>query len=518
MRTALRALGGAAVLSAAAVAAASLQPEPTLVDRALPLVVVAIWGLGWLTHRGLLRDVVVLLVPVTIGIEIAVPDAGLRVFLVGCAFAVAAVVHLSQLPVRWSPSEILTALFIVTPTRLTEPSPGPLLVQSLFIIGSIGLWQVVRRRTHPWVAAGVILLLAVSIPGHSAKLALVPWVLVAALWGIRRDGWVEKAVVAAMALAVARWLGATIILIMVVEAIVRSARRAPRSAVFVPALSAIPANSSRVVVPALFFPALLSRIDAALPVVAATMLALFLRPSLGPAVVVTGLVLACSQVPCRSPVRENDALALPSLVVAGLILMFFPWSGAIVARPPSLFPLTTLLVVAALSLLPPVFRRYSGLVGLMLFLSAALVVARPGVEVREIGRALAAGESTVIELPRDREPVEIRIAGANVADEGAGTLLGTVELLDSGGNGFSRPVRIGEVADWGAFRPEMVLGTWNPRPELPVKVEGYGIRSWVRGTGRIPIDGSIGPRWLVITGSDRLASNQQLIIEEVVVR
>jgi hypothetical protein len=138
-------------------------------------------------------------------------------------------------------------------------------------------------------------------------------------------------------------------------------------------------------------------------------------------------------------------LRVPAIVGAlltALILTFFPWSG-VLARAT---PLRTLLV-----------RREAP---------------RQGVHI-----ALAPGESTTLEVPPNVRSLIVSASNASRMTRGA--LLGDLD---------GRPIRIGDVADWGARRREHSYASRNPLPRDPAgKLRAYGYDAWIDGAGRIAL-------------------------------
>lgn len=502
--------GGAVVLMALLLA--SFQPDPTLIDRAFPLLALSLWVLAW-GIAGVRGELAMLLLPVSFAVEMAVPDTGLRMLLLGVILAVAAISHLAQLPDLWKPVEMLTALAMLIPLRLVEPSWRALAEQSLLIVGAVLLWRELRRGgTGPVLTAAAVLLLAVTLPADSLRLALVPWVLVLLVHSLRRKGWVSGVLAIAVAVLVARWLAVVAVLIFVAVWAVGElrARSAPA---FVPSLRATVGNVPATIASLPFFPAIFNSSRSVAAVVAAVVLAFIVRPSLAAPVVVVGIVAACALQERRE--SAGPAMNFPSLTLIAMIALFFPWSGAIVARPPAPISLFATLAIAAVALLPATVRGWSGVVAVGLF--AAVVTSSPGSpeQRRDVGKSLAAGESVAINLEKGAEVTELRVSGANLAGAGWGDEVATIEIIDAAGRGYVRQVRIGEIADWGSFRSDLVLATSNPRPDHISGVEGYGAQAWVRGSGRVRISGVATPRGLVVTANPLLNENERVIVEEI---
>ncbi|MBW3670594.1 MAG: hypothetical protein KY432_02850 [Acidobacteria bacterium] len=503
-------LGGGVVLVMATLLA-SFQPDPTLIDRAFPLLALSLWIFA-VRSAGLRRELAMLLLPVSFAIELAVPDTQLRMLLLGSSMAVGLILHLAGAREHWKPAEMFTALATLAPVRLVEPSWQLVTLQLLLVAGGVLLWRELRRGgTGPVLTAAAVLLLTVSLPASSVRLALVPWALVLLVRALRREGWVARLIAVGVAALAASWLAVAAAL-MFMAAWAAEGLRARTAPAFVPSLSATVGNLPATIASLPFFPSILSSSRSLAAVLAGVVLAVVVRPSLAAPVMVVGIVAACA-------LRErwdtsNHAMTVPSLTLIAMIALFFPWSGAIVARPPAPISLFATLAIAAVALLPAAIRSWSGVVAAGVF--AAVVISSAGVpdQRREIGRALSAGESVSISL-EGSELAELRVSGANLAESAWGHPVATVGVIDAGGRGYLGEVRIGDVADWAAFRPDLVLATLNPRPDEVSGVEGYGAEARVRGTGRIRFPGVSQPRWIIVTASAELEKDERVLVEEI---
>lgn len=508
---------GGGVVAVAALLLTSFQSEPTLIDRAFPLVVISIWILAVRTRPSSWYELALLLLPLSFVVELAIPNTELRMLLLGATLALAAVIHVTQLREQWEPAEMLTAVAILAPLRLVEPSWESLSIQLLLIVGAVLLWRELRRSGAGTVlSAAAVILMVVSLPAGPFRFALVPWVVAILVVSLRRALWLPGVAAIVLGVLAARWLGAAAAVIVV--AVWAAGRvNVSRSPAFVPTLQATVGNVPATVASLPFFPPLFFSSRSFAAVGATVVLAFFVRPSLSGAIVSIGIVAACA-------LRGENAIAaderrvvsiLPPLVLIGIILLFFPWSGTLTARPPAPVPLFALLSIAAVALLPSIFRAWTGVAAAALFVALLMATETIPEQRREIGRSLTAGEHLVIPLEATLEDVELHMAGANLADAARGHPFATVEILDERGRGYSRSVEIGEVADWAAFHPDHVLATLNPRPDDPARVEGYGAAAWVRGTGRIRLTSLSAPRSLVVTASPLLDEGEKVIVEEI---
>jgi hypothetical protein len=161
-------------------------------------------------------------------------------------------------------------------------------------------------------------------------------------------------------------------------------------------------------------------------------------------------------------------LTWPSAAAVAFLLLFLAWSG-VVARS-----------------LPFVLRK-----------------AGPEPPRIPIGAALTASQSETFDVPGQAR--SLILSGANVARFRRGRVLGRIE---PGGI----PVRLGDVADWGAMRREQVYGSRNPWPrDMAGRVRGYGYNAWLDGAGRVALPP--GARSITVTGNASLPPDASLQVE-----
>ncbi|HKO55489.1 MAG TPA: hypothetical protein VJ276_06385 [Thermoanaerobaculia bacterium] len=140
----------------------------------------------------------------------------------------------------------------------------------------------------------------------------------------------------------------------------------------------------------------------------------------------------------QQPATSNYAGAL----LTALLLTFFPWSGVVARATP--------------------MRR---------------LLARAEKPRHAVHIALAPGESTTLDVPPGMHSLIVSASNASRMTRGA--LLGDID---------GRPIRIGDVADWGARRREHSYDSRNPLPRDPAgKLRAYGYDAWIDGAGRIAL-------------------------------
>ena len=200
--------------------------------------------------------------------------------------------------------------------------------------------------------------------------------------------------------------------------------------------------------------------------------------------------------------------AIPGVLLLGAAF-FAPW------------PLVPILVTASFALLVPFLDTlkplaYAAALALFAMWPWSGVVARalpvvaryepPAGEVRVVGIALARGETKSIAIPPARHVVVIASA-ANAAAMSPGRVIGFVE---------ARPIRIGEIADFGFTRRPHFFFARNPIPLLSRgDIRGYGATSWLHGAGAIGVAADTPMRALHFRAADDLPPDARLQIESI---
>ncbi len=102
--------------------------------------------------------------------------------------------------------------------------------------------------------------------------------------------------------------------------------------------------------------------------------------------------------------------------------------------------------------------------------------------------ALAPSEALPIGVPPHVRSVIVTASGGQMARFKPGRAVGTIEATDARGRMTTRPIRIGDIADFGFTRREQFFGSRNPLPRFsPGEIRGYGASAWVWGSGRTPL-------------------------------
>jgi hypothetical protein len=254
------------------------------------------------------------------------------------------------------------------------------------------------------------------------------------------------------------------------------------------------------------------------------------RDAAGPTEGAPVFLIAVLAVAVATPVRAGGMTFLPfavALLVLGLRVLGSAGSRGSVAdphggmsRPRDLATLTmaavllvcayfaryslaTVYVAAAIVFLFPILDRARPLAYAMAIVLFALwpwsgMVARalplirdyepPAGDMQPIARALAAAEVLPIVVPPHVRDAIVTMSGGQVARFRAGWVMGAIEATDLRGRVTVRPIRIGDVADFGFTRREQFFGSRNPLPRFsPGEIRDYGANAWVWGAGRTTV-------------------------------
>jgi hypothetical protein len=172
--------------------------------------------------------------------------------------------------------------------------------------------------------------------------------------------------------------------------------------------------------------------------------AFFARYSLATIYVAVALVFLMPLLDRVKPLTYATAIA---------ILALWPWSG-IIAR--------------AL----PIIRNYEAASG----------------DVRPVSVALAPSDAWTIDVPPHVRHAVVTASGGQMARLKRGRVVGTIEATDLRGRKTTRPITIGDIADFGFTRREQFFASRNPLPQFSTgEIRGYGANAWVWGGGRTAV-------------------------------
>jgi hypothetical protein len=278
--------------------------------------------------------------------------------------------------------------------------------------------------------------------------------------------------------------------------VLRATRNAPAAILAAAATPLFPLK-------ALAFPFLLAALAALLPqrfrLAAAIVFAAlvpFARYSFAPLLIAAALTMLCS---------VTDA---PAKIMSLLVIVLFAWSGAAIHAMPPIF-LAIVVGIALVGRLSPIVAAAGGL-ALLFCMPATMSFERIPVDT-----ALAPSQALLFDIAPSRRVV-VTASGANVSSMRSGTL-GTIEALDGKRNVIaSRPIAIGDVADWGFMRREHLFTSRNRLPQDPSwRLIGYGAESWFTGAGRITLDAPHHIEAVRITAAPSLPRAASLQIESI---
>jgi hypothetical protein len=194
--------------------------------------------------------------------------------------------------------------------------------------------------------------------------------------------------------------------------------------------------------------------------------------------------------------------SLASVYIAVAIVFLLPLAGRIK-------PLTYAAAIAIFALWPwsgmiaralPIVRNYEPAAG----------------DVRSIARALAPSESMSIDVPRHVQHVVVTTSGAQMARFKPGRVVGTIEAIDVRGRIATRPIAIGDIADFGFTRREQFFASRNPLPRFsPGEIRDYGANACLWGAGRTAIASAAEIKTLRVIAAPNLPPQSHLQIDSV---
>lgn len=517
-------MAGRVVLAFAAILAAGVVvsglPQPTPIDRSLPFVAILIAILAWTAGR--LEGLVQAMLPVLVFFAV-VPEERPRLLAYGAILGFGAVAAAWGLrgsePSEKRSLQWVALVVVLTIALRAVPAPADALVAiALLLAGVAALAVQFESQDLAWHALPLILATGLVTPLLPVRASLFPLMLACLILFLRKGSLAALAGSVVLAIAAGRWamllvaIGALPVLIRV--ALDRKSRSGA-------AMMAIPLLSGSWTVAARFAAfAPSAAVDAFSsghgPAISALLVALIsiaLRPALAAMYLLAAMVLVLPVV--ASPLRQR--LAVPSAWFAAMWLVLFSWSGALPPSFPLPAPLLAVLGLSALLTIPLLVRPswISGAIGAAMFVTLLAICPASGGEVQMIGEALRPGESLLIPPEREASAVTLVVSGANVSALRPGTSLGFVELVDETGRGYRRAFRLGEVADWGAFRPGHFFATQNIAPGTGPFIAGYGSSAYLAGWSRIPLTLQRPIATLRVTASPTLPPNAVLQLHQL---
>jgi hypothetical protein len=225
----------------------------------------------------------------------------------------------------------------------------------------------------------------------------------------------------------------------------------------------------------------------------------------GRELVLMGVALAIVAVlratPLAIAVAVLAALFTPAVPLRTLAFPIAILIGAAILRTFRMRAVQGHAIAAVLIALPLLFFAWSGAFARSLPLMLRGV---PSDEWRyPVRMALRAGQSVELDVPDGAR--WIVLSGANIPRLKAGTVLGQIA---PGGP----TVRMGDLADWGAFRREHYYAARNRLPRNAAGLlRGYGQTAWVDGAGRLKLPAGV--RRIVVTADRGIPPEARLQID-----
>jgi len=213
---------------------------------------------------------------------------------------------------------------------------------------------------------------------------------------------------------------------------------------------------------------------------------------------------------------------LPQVAVGGFFLLC-----AAFAR----YSLATLYIAVAIVFLLPLLNRirpltYAAAIAIFALWPWSGIIARalpivrdyepPSGDVRPVNVALAPSEARSIGVPPRVRHVVVTASGGQMARFKRGRVVGTIEAIDAHGRTVTRPITIGDIADFGFTRREQFFASRNPMPRFSAgEIRGYGANAWLWGAGRTAIASAAEVKSLRVVASPNLPPQSHLQIDSV---
>jgi hypothetical protein len=136
--------------------------------------------------------------------------------------------------------------------------------------------------------------------------------------------------------------------------------------------------------------------------------------------------------------------------------------------------------------------------------------------VRAVGVALAPSEARAIDVPTHVRHIVVTTSGGQMARLKRGRVVGTIEAKDAHGRVTTRPITIGDVADFGFARREQFFASRNPLPRFSSgEIRDFGANAWVWGGGRTAIASDADIATLRVVAAPNLPHDAHLQIDSV---
>lgn len=332
-----------------------------------------------------------------------------------------------------------------------------------------GNWRPASRNIDAVILATACGLVTQIEPERAALFCLVT---AAAVVLIRWPGALPAAAAVAIPLVSGRWSWPIAAIAFFIAAM--SARRLNRpkaaSPLLVPLLRA---GDLLALKPAAFVPRAFSSSAGLALLLALTVAGVWLRPFL---VVLYALAAAVMLTTARREgAAPSPADRLP-MIGSVALLTLLPWSGIIGATFPLPFTPAVLIGAAVVAFLTSAFAtsRFTTIILSLAVCGTAALMIGDRDQLRGAAVSVGNGETAAFRLPHPLEEVAFIATAGDVATLDRGTVVG--ELVGVAKQGaYRRPIRIGDVVDWGVLRPSLLFAAHNASSDRPLyRLKGRG--------------------------------------------
>jgi hypothetical protein len=135
---------------------------------------------------------------------------------------------------------------------------------------------------------------------------------------------------------------------------------------------------------------------------------------------------------------------------------------------------------------------------------------------RAVSSALAASEAIAIGVPPHVRHAVVTTSGGQMARLKPGRVVGTIEATDTRGHTTTRPITIGDIADFGFTRRDQFFASRNPPSHVSsAEIRDYGANAWVWGGGRTAIASPADITSLRVIAAPNLPHDAHLQIDSI---
>jgi hypothetical protein len=452
--------------------------------------------------------------PLLIAAQIALAEPQGRLLVAGGVIAVVAMVVL----IRRSDEMLPVVLAIIAIARFVPIGEVWLTRELVVFVSLLGFVLLLGWRRADVLAMAIVL--ALFVPADGVGAALLPLVLGVVILALR----LGSPLLAGSGVLLALAGGSAMLPIAVVPALALMLTRRPAraGATGMAAIAPVSGFVEPLLRPLLFLPGAVMRLTSGSRAVqwSAVILlgvALFADRTFSAVLYSLSAVVLVWLAP-----RDVDAEPGPELPLVFAMLLLIGWSGVFAASfplPAALGAVALIGILSAIQSAGRLPRLAAAAIAGAAVVTAAFVIPPMPDHRWHLHRTLGAGESTGLDLGGAYHSMTVTASVANLPLARGGERVGQIDYVTVDGRAWRRPIVIGQVADWGSFRPEILRITRNPIPRQPGgSIEGTGRGSYPGGSGTIELPAAVPIRAVRITASERLGAGQTLIVERIEAR